>query len=252
MLSHDPSGSWGIVWPVIQANSEFAARMVDALGAYPFSATTTKVFQGLQERQLADFYVWATRQEPVSDGRGQNSGIRSETPLTALSSAALNNLARRGTDAACKEIQRIGTFLPGDGLKRVLRFAQDAFRRHTWRPVTPSELIAAARRTGPEAGGQPQASNRQKTVKRSPRYLDIDAKLRKIWDSRPQCYAKVIEALDGRARHPDVEPFRTAGGWLKGFKKNPSLARTWLSKTRARLGLPQLPRGPKRQKSSFQ
>jgi hypothetical protein len=77
------------------------------------------------------------------------------------------------------------------------------------------------------------------------RYPEIDKQLRMIEDSNPKGIEAVIRFLDGRVLHPAVEPFRSSGGWLKGFNRDAALARSWISKRRARLGLKSLPRGPK-------
>jgi hypothetical protein len=81
--------------------------------------------------------------------------------------------------------------------------------------------------------------------RRNPKYASIDDNLRKIAQSHPSSHKAVFQLLEGRARIPNAEPFRSAQGWCAGFAKNPVAARAWLSKQWARLKLPPFPRGPK-------
>lgn len=81
---------------------------------------------------------------------------------------------------------------------------------------------------------------------RNDRYAEIDKTLVAISESKPESQEAVFKALDSRKiKVPSAEPFETAGGWVAGFKRDPKLARTWLSKRWALLGLPAMPRGPK-------
>jgi len=91
----------------------------------------------------------------------------------------------------------------------------------------------------------PSAGLRRKPVRRSPRYEAIDSTLRRIAESRPTSHEAVFRALDGRIPIPNAEPFGSAGGWLIGFRRNKTAARTWLSKAWSRLSLLAFPRGPK-------
>jgi hypothetical protein len=82
-------------------------------------------------------------------------------------------------------------------------------------------------------------------ARRNPAYLEIDQCLRVIASSHPQSQKDVFQYLDGRVKTPNAEPFRSAKGWLDGFRKDPIAARAWVSKVWRQLGLPSLPRGPK-------
>ena len=84
-----------------------------------------------------------------------------------------------------------------------------------------------------------------KPVRRNSRYQAIDEALRRIAEARPKDHEEVFEALNERTGIPHAEPFRRAGGWLRGFRNNKASARAWLSKNWSRLNLPAFPRGPK-------
>ena len=84
-----------------------------------------------------------------------------------------------------------------------------------------------------------------KPMARDPRYEAIDDQLRKIADTHPKGHAEVFDFLEKRVPIPSAEPFKSARGWLNGFRKDPEGARAWLSKAWSRLKLPPFPRGPK-------
>lgn len=73
----------------------------------------------------------------------------------------------------------------------------------------------------------------------------IDTALQEIAQMRPKSHAEVFASLEGRAPLSRAEPFRTAKGWMTGFRRDPPRARSWLVKAWTRLGLPAFPRGPK-------
>lgn len=85
----------------------------------------------------------------------------------------------------------------------------------------------------------------RKPVKRNARNRSIDSVLQEIAKMRPGNHEEVFRALEGRVRHPQAEPFVSAGGWLAGFQRNAHQARSWLSKAWSGLELPPFPRGPK-------
>jgi hypothetical protein len=88
----------------------------------------------------------------------------------------------------------------------------------------------------------------KKPVRRHAKQEAIDTALREISKSLPKSHEEVFQSLEGRTKsgYPDREPFRTAGGWWKGFRKDPPAARAWLSKNWTQLDLPPFARGPKK------
>jgi hypothetical protein len=86
-------------------------------------------------------------------------------------------------------------------------------------------------------------------TRRNPRYKQIDAALKEISESRPRTQEEVFQSLDNRhVPLPPAEPFHSARGWMAGFRRDRSAARSWLSKRWSELNLTPLPRGPKRQR----
>jgi len=82
--------------------------------------------------------------------------------------------------------------------------------------------------------------------RRNAKYNQIDAALKEISQSRPRTQEEVFQSLDGRhVPLPLAEPFASARGWMAGFNRDRSAARSWLSKIWSDLRLPPLPKGPK-------
>jgi hypothetical protein len=88
--------------------------------------------------------------------------------------------------------------------------------------------------------------SRKKPVRRNATYESIDLALNNISEARPKNHEEVFRFLDGRkVGLPNRKPFRSAGGWLNGFRQDRHLASVWLSQAWGRLGLPAFPPGPK-------
>jgi hypothetical protein len=96
-----------------------------------------------------------------------------------------------------------------------------------------------------ELGVTHRSLSRRPPVQQSEKYAAIDKALKSVAESLPKTQEEVFKALDGRVAHAEAEPFKTARGWHAGFKKDSPRARSWLSKSWSRLGLPPFSRGPK-------
>jgi hypothetical protein len=157
---------------------------------------------------------------------------------------------------------------------------EELFRAHAWRlrgklPRNPSEapeVLGPAQSIRPEPSpvradrkklteenhptppnqpavpDQVQSQGREKTaLRRNRKYEAIDSALCEISEARPKSHEEVFRFLTDR--HVPIanrEPFKSAGGWLKGFQQNPHLASVWLSQAWGRLELPTFARGPKK------
>jgi hypothetical protein len=95
-------------------------------------------------------------------------------------------------------------------------------------------------------GARTERRKIKKPVRRNSKSEAIDLALRQISEAQPKNHEEVFRFLDDReVVLPNREPFKSAGGWLKGFRDNPHTARAWLSQAWTRLGLPAFARGPK-------
>jgi hypothetical protein len=117
-------------------------------------------------------------------------------------------------------------------------------RRHPESTAETPELRGEVH-DGQSVRGRKGDGKSTRRARRSDRYEVIDIALREIAAALPRTHKEVFEQLDGRVEPPDRKPFRTAGGWVKGFKQDRHAASAWLSQAWARLGLPPFARGPK-------
>ncbi len=98
--------------------------------------------------------------------------------------------------------------------------------------------------TAPVAKESRKAKN---PARRNVKYEGIDRALSEISEARPKNHEEVFRFLDDRrVAIPNREPFKFAGGWLKGSQQNRHDATAWLSQTWGRLGLPAFAPGPKK------
>jgi hypothetical protein len=106
-------------------------------------------------------------------------------------------------------------------------------------------------RLNPDNGTAAQEPKERRKVKkparRSEKYERIDKALREFAAARPKSHEEVFRLLDDRkVAIPNRRPFKSAGGWLKGFRQNSHSASAWLSQAWGRLSLPAFPRGPQK------
>jgi hypothetical protein len=114
--------------------------------------------------------------------------------------------------------------------------------RSEWTRIHGENQSLRLRDSGPDPD-----TRKRKPAKQNQRYQTIDGALREIAEGRPQTQDEVFQMLQGRrVVAPPAEPFLSARGWVAGFERNEASARAWLSKRWTLLGLPTLPRGPKK------
>jgi hypothetical protein len=98
-----------------------------------------------------------------------------------------------------------------------------------------------------EPQGPRESRKAKKPARRNAKYEGIDKVLREIAEARPKRHEEVFRQLDDRnVAIPNRQPFKSAGGWLKGFQRNRHSASAWLSQAWGRLNLPAFPRGPQK------
>jgi hypothetical protein len=101
--------------------------------------------------------------------------------------------------------------------------------------------------TAQETQGPKESHKGKKPLRRNEKYEGIDSALREFAKARPNSHQEVFRLLDDRkVAIPSRKPFKSAGGWWKGFQQNRHSATAWLSQVWGRLGLPPFPRGPKK------
>jgi len=121
---------------------------------------------------------------------------------------------------------------------RLLRFACYRLRQ------LPDPKLEESGQTGENRDSRVKSPRR--AIRRTSKYVELDNALRSIDEMHPSSQEEIFRTLDSRnVRVPRAEPFRSAGGWMAGFKKDKHGARAWLSKAWTRLELTPIARGPK-------
>ncbi|MBM4255791.1 MAG: hypothetical protein FJ147_07830 [Deltaproteobacteria bacterium] len=146
LLTHADDAGWSIVWPALQKDTEFGREVV-ATAVYDFREKVIPITQ-MAEDQLADFYVWLSRQYPHADDPQREDGgwVSARDEVSRFRDSVLLHLKDRGTLAAGQAIQTIARELPQlDWLKWTLLEAQHVTRQRTWIPPKPSDILAIAR-----------------------------------------------------------------------------------------------------------
>lgn len=144
LFDHATSSSWSVVWSVLQQDPDFGRELIEAVAnrSDP-SGTRSK----LNEKQLADLYIWLVRQYPHNQDPDHSNDVMAHVAGTRESVAnlrdgTLEQLKNFGTPHACNEIQRIAQEFPElTWLKKTLIDAQNIMRRKTWEPPSPDEFL---------------------------------------------------------------------------------------------------------------
>jgi len=139
--ANDPG--WAVVWPTMQEDIEFGRQLVESIANGACHSGVP--WEWLSEQQVADLYIWMTREYPHSEyylprgggsiGHRENMGIWRDD--------ILRHLQNRGTVEACRQIERIAAELPElqDNLKWTLYQARAETRRRTWRAPEPQHVL---------------------------------------------------------------------------------------------------------------
>jgi predicted NACHT family NTPase len=148
LMAHAPDAGWSVVWPAIQRDEKFGREVSESL-EYILREGKGSFFGKLTEDEIADYYVWLSRQYPHAEDPVYE-GVHFVGPRESLASwrdALLKYLKERGTVASVVAIDRIVNELPHlDWLRYVLLDARQNTRRRTWVPLPPAAIIALARR----------------------------------------------------------------------------------------------------------
>lgn len=129
LMLHAPDAGWSFVWPAIQAESSFGHSLIAKL--------PETVIGRLTDEQNTDLYIWMKKNP---QGTPENEPSRSPTDFN---DDLIRHLKTRGTLSACQGFERIIAAFPGMAwLKWSLHECQSLYRRNTWLPPAPQEILA--------------------------------------------------------------------------------------------------------------
>jgi hypothetical protein len=134
----DPA--WGVVWPALTADADLAARVLWAVERDDRDATV--VAGKLNDGQLADLYAWLVRRYPPSEDPLVDGLVTYRIAIGQWRDYLLTHLRNRGTEGACRALERLVGELPELGwLRWTLLAARRLTRQRTWRPLEPAEVM---------------------------------------------------------------------------------------------------------------
>ena len=131
LLENADSTIWPSVWQIIEGDRELGCEIFESIS--PIWLRDPKFV--LTETQLADFYLWLTKQYPDIENQSADH-------VADLRRRILDMLKKRGTPLACQEILRLSEGLPElPWLKQVHLDARSVMLRTTWQPYEPSAVL---------------------------------------------------------------------------------------------------------------
>ena len=142
LLCHAKNAGWPVVWPAIQQDLEFGKEVVFEVAQV--DRHSASIGQKLSEEQLADLFIWLTRQFPYSEDpvHDETHWVGPRENVAEWRNSILNQLKKRGTQETCNAIRGIVQELPELAwLKWTLLEAKVIARRHTWLPYKPEEIL---------------------------------------------------------------------------------------------------------------
>jgi hypothetical protein len=146
LIAHTSDAGWNIVWPVFQADDDFARSALAGLQSIdPFRSF--EFLLKLDAEDVAEFFLWLypSRLHFVvgkhdQDENQNEEDQKGEIPLAV--SMILRGLAYRATPEACIALRQIAQSRPL--LAEVpwhLKTAEELARRNTWIPFAPADLL---------------------------------------------------------------------------------------------------------------
>jgi len=141
LVNHAEDAGWSVVWPAIQQDAEFGREVISA-AAHGSEGRGVHIGKKLTEDELADLYIWVSRQFPHAEDREHRGWIGPRESVAQWRESILRQLQHRGTHKACEAIRRIARELPEfEWLKWTLLEAQNITRRRTWIPPRPGDIL---------------------------------------------------------------------------------------------------------------
>ncbi len=131
LMLYAPDAGWPFVWSAIQAESSFGHSLIAQL--------PETVISRLTDEQSSELYIWLERNYPHINEKIDDEPRRP----TDFKDTLLRHLKTRGTLGACQGFERIiATFPEITWLKWSLQECQALYRRNTWLPPSPREILS--------------------------------------------------------------------------------------------------------------
>jgi predicted NACHT family NTPase/S1-C subfamily serine protease len=146
LIENAEDAGWPFIWSAITQDVGFGRDLVSSIAAL----SDRRGFAGkLDDKQLADLYIWMVRQYPPAEDPDVPShhSYSSRATIGMWRESLLRHLQGRATPSACKEMERIISEVPEiEWAKWMLEEARELLRRNTWTAPQPEDIISKARR----------------------------------------------------------------------------------------------------------
>ena len=138
LIKYPQISDWDIIWNNIIKNPSFAKETLERA-----SHSLRHINLNLNEKQLADLYIWLESNYPHTEDPVYDTvhSVESRESLAHFRDGLIAQLRETGTLKACQEIHRIIEYFPNYDLKWHLIKAQNALRKKSWKPPEPKELM---------------------------------------------------------------------------------------------------------------
>ena len=150
LAAHSAGSCWPSIWQQVVGNRQFGVELFLKI-AHEYRHDSS-FYSSLTETQLGDLYTWLEQTFPArEDAHRQSAGAFFAGPrdsVAHLRDGILAQLVNKGTEAAIQALQNVLRQLPDrDWLAYQLLDAEQAMRRKTWLPLSPSEIIRVTETT---------------------------------------------------------------------------------------------------------
>lgn len=154
LLSIAPERIWGSIDRLMREDAPCVRDLfIDASSNDRIAAGLCRA---LDERRLADLYIWLAQQfPPENDPKlgGHRMDARDHMPF--FRNGLLDTIVKRGTAEACEQIERIRHAFPQhDWLAVTLARAKVVMHENSWIPLTPSQISVMEHCPSPDAAAQ--------------------------------------------------------------------------------------------------
>jgi predicted NACHT family NTPase len=148
LLVHTEDAGWEVVWPLFQADADFGREVITAVADRHDQAHGALMTHHLSEELIGNLYAWLIRHFPPSEDPAHEGAhwVGPRESVTYFRDAVLQQLRNRGTQAACRTLERLAESLPEfSWLRWTAVEARGHTLRRTWIPPRPEVLQKMAR-----------------------------------------------------------------------------------------------------------
>lgn len=143
LLQNAAREDWEFLWDLVLKDNEFGRALI--FRAHDSSLRGSSVLQDISESQLADLFIWLTKEFPPEEYR-HPEGSGTVTPQISIGDwrdAVIRVLMEKGTAEACRQVEKVANALPQ--YKWIKQYTLVEARRITtqksWQPPEVSNLF---------------------------------------------------------------------------------------------------------------